>query len=288
VADAVAMIVVSAGVAPIVLSAALAWNGWRERLNRVSLQQMQESHQATLHDLDRRHQAHLQNLDRRHEIALRDVDRRQEVAMRDLHRKHETRLHELADLRALRDLKVERLRTNLLAVIDAALKFGDREFDLRMRPRRFADPAPAVDQARKRLNDLRPVLILDTESERLLRAVADLVREYDTYVITLRRWQGLTETTRPPMTTGPETPSVTGDQEALQQAQKRGDSLAKWVQVIAAEHPHIEVALDHAVARRLCESLELRAVVYDRGRLHPEQASRRDRPQEASQLSRAP
>src|SRR5262249_41535341 len=84
------------------------------------------------------------------------------------------------------------------------------------------------------------------------------------------------------MTTGLETPSVTGDQEALQQAQKRGDSLAKWVQVIAAEHPHIEVALDHAVARRLFESLELRAVVYDRGRLHPEPASRRARRHEAS------
>src|SRR5215472_810731 len=96
-ADSVAMIVVSAGVAAIVLSAALACNGWRERLNRVSLQQMQESHQATLHDLDRRHEAHLQ-----------DLDRRQEVAMLDLDRKHETRLHELADMRALRDLKVGR------------------------------------------------------------------------------------------------------------------------------------------------------------------------------------
>ena len=39
-----------------------------------------------------------------------------------------------------------------------------------MKPRRFADPAPAVDQARDRLNDLRPVLLLDTQSERLLRA----------------------------------------------------------------------------------------------------------------------
>ena len=107
-ADSVAMIVVSAGVAAIVLSAALACNGWRERLNRVSLQQMKESHEATLHDLDRRHEAHLQDLDRRHEIALRDVGRRQEVAMLDLDRKHETRFHELADMRALRDLKVGR------------------------------------------------------------------------------------------------------------------------------------------------------------------------------------
>src|SRR5215471_8070412 len=96
-ADSVAMIVVSAGVAAIVLSAALACNGWRERLNRVSLQQMQESHQATLHDLDRRHEAHLQ-----------DLGRRQEVAMLDLDRKHETRFHELADMGALRDLKVGR------------------------------------------------------------------------------------------------------------------------------------------------------------------------------------
>src|SRR5215831_3058676 len=125
-ADVGAMIVISAGVAAIVSSAALAWNGWRERLSRVSHQQRQESHQATLRDLDRRHEAH-----------LRDLDRRQEVALRDLDRKHERRLHELADLRALRNLKVERLRTNLLAVTDAALKFGDREFDLRMRPRRF-------------------------------------------------------------------------------------------------------------------------------------------------------
>jgi hypothetical protein len=41
VADEVAVIAISAGVAAIVASAALAWNGWRERLARVRLQQMQ-------------------------------------------------------------------------------------------------------------------------------------------------------------------------------------------------------------------------------------------------------
>ena len=152
--------------------------------------------------------------------------------MRDLDRKHESRLHELADLRAVRNLKVERLRTNLLAVTDAALKFGDREFDLRMNPRRFADPAPVVDQARERLHDLRPVLLLDTESERLFRAMADLERVYDTYLIALRRWQGLTETTTAAMTIGPGTPAATGQQEAFQQAHKRGDRLAKSVQEV--------------------------------------------------------
>lgn len=110
------------------------------------------------------------------------------------------------------------------------MKFGDRGFDLRMKPRRFADPAPAVDQARERLNDLRPVLLLDTQSERLLGAIADLLREYDTYLIALRRWQGLTETTT--ATTGPWTPAATGQQEAFQQAQKRGDSLARSVQEV--------------------------------------------------------
>src|SRR5215831_12556928 len=63
-ADAVAMIVISAGVAATVSSVALALNGWRERLSRVSLQQMQDSHQATIRDLDRRHEAHLRDLDR--------------------------------------------------------------------------------------------------------------------------------------------------------------------------------------------------------------------------------
>src|SRR5215472_17306217 len=215
-ADAVTIIVISAGVAAIISSVALALSGWRERLSRVSLQRMQQNYQATLRDLDRRHEAHLQ-----------DLDRRQEVAMRDLDRKHGSRLHELADLRALRNLKVERLRTNLLAVTDAALKFGDREFDLRMNPRRFADPAPVVDQARERLNDLRPVLLLDTESERLLRAMADLARQYDTHLIALRRWQGLTEATTAAIKTGPGMPAATGRQEAFQQAQKRGDSLAR-------------------------------------------------------------
>lgn len=231
-ADAVAMIVISAGVAAIVSSAALTLNGWRERLSRVSLQQMQESHQTALRDLDQRHEAHLRDLDRRQEISLRDLDRRQEVAIRDLDRKHEGRLHELADLRALRDLKVERLRTHLLAVTDAALKFGDREFDLRMNPRRFADPAPGLDQARERLNDLRPVLLLDTKSERLLRAMADLPRQYDTYLIALRRWQGLSEATPAAIKTGPGMPAVTGQQDAFQQAQRRGDSLARSVQEV--------------------------------------------------------
>jgi len=242
------MIVISAGVAAIVSSAALTLNGWRERLSKVSLQQQQQSHQATLRDLDQRHEAHLRDLDRRQEIALRDLDRRQEVAIRDLDRKHESRLHELADLRALRDLKVERLRAHLLAVTDAALKFGDREFDLRMNPRRLADPAPDVDQARERLNDLRPVLLLDTKSERLLRAMADLARQYDTYLIALRRWQGLSEPTTAAIKTGPGLPAVTGQQEAFQQAQKRGDSLARSVQGVIESAREALHAIEQPIA----------------------------------------
>ena len=236
-ADAVAIIVISAGVAAIVSSVALAWNGWRERLSRVSLQQMEESNQATLRDLDRRHEAH-----------LRDLDRRQEVAIRDLDRKHERSLHELADLRARRDLKAERLRTHLLDVTDAALKFGDREFDLRMNPRRFADPAPGVEQARERLNDLRPVLVLETKSERLLRAMADLARQYDTYLIALRRWQGQTETTTAATRTGPGMPAATSQQEAFQQAKKRGDSLARSVQEVIESAREALGAIEQPIA----------------------------------------
>ncbi len=247
-ADAVAMIVISAGVAAIVSSAALTLNGWRERLSRVRLQQMQESHQAALRDLDRRHEAQLRNLDRRQEIEVQDLDRRQEVAIRDVDRKHESRLHELADLRARRDLKAERLRTHLLAVTDAALKFGDREFDLRMNPRRFADPAPGVEQARERLNDLRPGLVLETKSERLLRAMADLARQYDTYLIALRRWQGQTETTTAATRTGPGMPAATSQQEAFQQAKKRGDSLARSVQEVIESAREALGAIEQPIA----------------------------------------
>jgi len=132
------------------------------------------------------------------------------------------------------------------------LKFADREFDLRMNPRRFADPAPGVDQARERLNDLRPVLLLDTKSERLLRAMADLARQYDTHLIALRRWQGLTEATTAAIKTGPGMPAATGRQEAFQQAQKRGDSLARSVQEVIESAREALAASEQPIARLDC------------------------------------
>jgi len=61
------------------------------------------------------------------QIALRNLDRKHEAELRELDRKHESRLQELADLRGAQRLKVERLRTNVVALIDVAMKLGDRE-----------------------------------------------------------------------------------------------------------------------------------------------------------------
>jgi predicted phosphoribosyltransferase len=54
-ADTLTTIITSAAVAAIVSSAAVIWNGWRERVSRVNLQQMQERRQTTLRELDRKH-----------------------------------------------------------------------------------------------------------------------------------------------------------------------------------------------------------------------------------------
>jgi hypothetical protein len=213
-ADTLTTIITSAAVSAIVLSASAVWNSWRERRSRVSLQQMQENHQAALRDLDRKHEADLRALDRQQEAALRDLDRR-----------HESRLQELADQRELRDLKVERLRTNLVTLTDAALKLGDREFELRMDPLRFTDPDPAFEQARKRLSEVRSVLVLDAESERLLRSLVDLMREYDAYLLALDNWKTQTELAKAAIVAGPGMPPPSGAQEAFHSAQERADRL---------------------------------------------------------------
>jgi len=166
-------IITSASVGAVVLAAGTAWNSWRERLSRTKLQTMQQMHEANLRALDRQ---------------------------------HEERLQEVADRRALRDVKVERLRTNLIALTDAALKLGDRELELRMSPHRFADPATIVDQARTRLAELRPELILDTESERLLRAMADAIQQYDAYIMALGHWKMLADAASASAAAGPSVP----------------------------------------------------------------------------------
>jgi hypothetical protein len=113
VADALTTIVTSAAVAAVVSSAAVAWNGWRDRVSRIRLQRMQENAETAL-----------RNLDRKHEAELRDQDRQQVTALREMDRQHESRIQELADLKALRNLKIERLRTNLVIQLDVALKLG--------------------------------------------------------------------------------------------------------------------------------------------------------------------
>jgi hypothetical protein len=131
VADVLTTIIPPVAVAAAVSGVALFGNGWRERASRAKLQQMQLDYQTAL-----------RNLDRQHEAALRELDRQQEAALRERDRRHESRLQELADLRSLRDLKIQRLRTNLGTLVDVALKLGDREFQLRMEPLRFVDPDP--------------------------------------------------------------------------------------------------------------------------------------------------
>ena len=199
----------------------MAWNGWRDRVSRIKLQRMQHDHQIALRALDRKHEA-----------ELRDRDRQQEVVLRELDRQHEGRLLELGDLRALRDLKVERLRTNLVTLLDAALRLGDREIALRMNPARFTDPDPGLEQARTRLVDLRPVLLLDTESESLLRDVGELTRDDDTYLIALRHWQDQTEMTKASIAAGMGPPPVNGSMEAFGQVQERGDALAASIRKV--------------------------------------------------------
>jgi len=45
-------------------------------------------------------------------------------------------------------------------------------------------------------------LVLDTESEHVLRRLAELIRDYDTYLIALRHWHDLTESTKAAMAAG--------------------------------------------------------------------------------------
>ena len=88
------------------------------------------------------------------------------------------------------------------------------------------------DEARTPLNELRPALLLDTESERLLRAMAELTRQYDVYLIALRQWRDLTDLAKAAVEAGPGASAPPGKQilAALQQAQDQGESLANSVQ----------------------------------------------------------
>ncbi len=208
-------IITSAATAAVVVTAGAVWNGWREGRLRIKLQRMQETHAATLRGLDR---------------------------------EHERRLQELADRRSLRDQKVDRLRTNLVAVTDAALKLGDREYELRMAPNRLFEPAPVVDEARKRLDELRAELVLDIESERLLRAISDVLQQHDVYVIALRHWKDLADAAEAAAEAGPGVPPVTGSREAFEEARNKGDLLAKSVQEVIDSARDTLAHLEQAIA----------------------------------------
>ena len=72
--DVLTTIITSAAVAAIVSSAAVAWNGWRDRVSRIKLQRMQQDHQIALRALDRKHEAELRDRDRQQEVVLRELD----------------------------------------------------------------------------------------------------------------------------------------------------------------------------------------------------------------------
>jgi phosphoglycolate phosphatase-like HAD superfamily hydrolase len=141
-------------------------------------------------------------------------------------------------------------------LVDAALKLGDRELQLRMEPLRFAEPDPAFEQARARLADIRSALVLDTESERLLRDMSVMTRQYDSYLIALRHWQDLTEQAKAAMAAGMGAPPITGQKEALEQLQKLGEQLAMFVNNVidSARATLAELEQPIGSGRPLCRS----------------------------------
>jgi hypothetical protein len=102
-------------------------------------------------------------------------------------RSHETTMEKLADARALRDRKIERLWRGLTVVCEVALDLLDATNRLWLHQARVIDEADRVQyEADAKLAQVGAALVLDSDSEGLVRQVVECSDDYRKYVVAMR------------------------------------------------------------------------------------------------------
>src|SRR5690242_7811624 len=113
------------------------------------------------------------------------AQRLHETTLREQDRQHELRMGQLADARSVRDRRSQRLHDNLASMVEMALRLGERTNRLRLWPDQFDKPDPWLDAAVDKIFDLRALIVLDAETEPLMRAVDDASLAYRQFLLAI-------------------------------------------------------------------------------------------------------
>ena len=144
------------------------------------------------------------------------AQRQHEADIRQLDRDHELRSQQLADERARRDHREARVYTNLVALADLMLNLGARVEGLQLHPARYRDSGPGFFDAMDLIAPLRASIVLDAETEPLLRQVKEAETQYREFLADLETWQ-----TARPGVQRPDVPSIHEKGSALLELTKR-------------------------------------------------------------------
>ena len=102
-------------------------------------------------------------------------------------RSHETEMQKLADARTLRDRKIERTWKGLNVVSEVALDLLDATNRLWLHQDKVVDEVDHVqDEADKKLAPVRAALVLDGDTELLLRQVVECSNDYRKFAVAFR------------------------------------------------------------------------------------------------------
>jgi hypothetical protein len=102
-----------------------------------------------------------------------------------LRREHESQMLVLADRRAQRDRRGDRIYGNLHTIVDAALAIVLQVQILRSVPQKYKDAAPEMAVATEKLKAVQPAIRLDRETDALYERVVKAVYAYNLWWIAL-------------------------------------------------------------------------------------------------------
>lgn len=117
-----------------------------------------------------------------------EAQRKHEATLRELDREHAIHLAELADARSVRDRRSQRIHSNLLALAEVVLRFED-DMALRSDPDNYGETHQGLNEAYRKLIEVRATIVLDAETEPLLRHVNDIVAEHQRFLLALGNWK---------------------------------------------------------------------------------------------------
>ena len=115
--------------------------------------------------------------------------RRHEASLRQTDRDHELRVQQLADERARRDHREGRIYSNLEAMAELMVHLGARVELLRSNPSQCAEPSYEVTDALAKVMSFRASMVLDAETEPLIRLVKEAEDGYAAYLLDLKTAQ---------------------------------------------------------------------------------------------------